>query len=278
MRRRRTRLATRPSGLAASPVSGFLFGVHPSLPLLIAAVARLGEVGSALAIRKDLSPESRGDERMLRSLASGGRWLATWHQPRVLIGLIVMVNFALGACGMTIVLSQQQAGTPAWQIGAIQTMQGVGVLIGGAAVGSTLRRLSGRVIVRLSIGTMAAAFTGLLFTQAVWAVAVIGLIASMPLIPLNAVQGSYLALIIPDPIRGRVLSLSSLLGALAGGLAPLLAGTLLEYAGYAVAVGVPLVILGGTAVAAALSTAVGAIPRRSGFDAIEPLPLSAPPE
>ncbi len=82
-------------------------------------------------------------------------------------------------------------------------------------------------------------------------------------------------MIIPDQIRGRVLSLSSLLGALAGGAAPLLAGALLEYAGYYLAVGVPLAILAGTAVAAALSRAVGAIPRRSEFDQVEPLPLSA---
>ncbi|WP_313362684.1 MFS transporter [Microbacterium sp.] len=242
--------------LAAAPVSGLLFGVHPSLPLIVSAVARLGEVGSALAIRKDLSPEGLGDEAEVRSLAAGRRWLAVWRQPRTLIGLIVLVNFCLGACGMTIVLSQQQTGTPAWQIGTIQTMQGAGVLAGGAVAGWILRRYSGRAIVRLSI-------------------CIIGFVASMPLIPLNAVQGSYLALIIPDQIRGRVLSLSSLLGALAGGAAPLLAGALLEYAGYYLAVGVPLAILAGTAVAAALSRAVGAIPRRSEFDQVEPLPLSA---
>lgn len=261
--------------LAAAPVSGLLFGVHPSLPLIVSAVARLGEVGSALAIRKDLSPEGLGDGAGVRSLAVGRRWLAVWRQPRTLIGLIVLVNFCLGACGMTIVLSQQQTGTPAWQIGTIQTMQGAGVLAGGAVAGWILRRYSGRAIVRLSICMITLAFTALLVTQSVPAVAVIGFVASMPLIPLNAVQGSYLALIIPDQIRGRVLSLSSLLGALAGGAAPLLAGALLEYAGYYLAVGVPLAILVGTAVAAALSRAVGAIPRRSEFDQVEPLPLSA---
>ncbi|WP_217585220.1 hypothetical protein, partial [Microbacterium sp. GbtcB4] len=82
---------------------------------------------------------------------------------------------------------------------------------------------SGRAIVRLSICMFTLAFTALLVTQSVPAVAVIGFVASLPLIPLNAVQGSYLALIIPVQIRGRVLSLTSLLGALAGGAAPLLA-------------------------------------------------------
>lgn len=259
--------------LAAAPVSGFLFGVHPSLPLIVSACARLGEVGSAVAIRKNLSPEGPADRSGLRSLASGARWLMAWKQPRALIGLIATVNFALGACGMTIVLGQQQAGTPPWQIGVIQTLQGAGVLAGGAAVGWVFRRLSGRVIVQLSICMIAAAFGGLLFSRNVWLVGVAGFLASIPLIPLNAVQGSFLALIIPDRIRGRVLSLSSLLGALAGGLAPLLAGTLLEYAGYQVAVGIPLAVLVGTALGALLSKAVAAIPRRDDFDRIEPLPL-----
>ncbi|WP_341946863.1 MFS transporter [Microbacterium sp. LWH11-1.2] len=259
--------------LAAAPVSGFLFGLHPSVPLIVSAVTRLGEVGSALAIKKNLAPERRDDAPAVRSLSSGSRWLAAWRQPRVLIGLVVLVNFALGACGMTIVLSQQEAGTPAWQIGIIQTFQGAGVLAGGVVVGWALRRLSGQRIVQISICTITIAFSGLLFTQSVWVVAVLGFVASLPLIPLNAVQGSFLALIIPDQIRGRVLSLSSLLGSLAGALAPLLAGTLLEYSNYATAIGVPLAILASAAIAAVFSKAVASIPRRSEFGRIEALPV-----
>lgn len=257
--------------LAAAPVSGVLFGVHPSLPLLVAAFTRLGEVGSGLAIQRDLSPERVGSAK--RSMNSGARWLAVWHQPRSLIGLIILVNFALAACGMTIVLSQQAAGTPAWQIGIIQTFQGIGVLVGGVAVGRIMRVLSGRVIVRLSVSAIALAFAGLLLTQEVGVVAGLAFLASLPLVPLNAVQGSYLALLIPDEIRGRVTSLSSLLGAIAGALAPLLAGSLLKYAGYHIAVGVPVAILAGAAMASVCSRAVASIPHRSQFDAVRPLPM-----
>jgi hypothetical protein len=95
-----------------------------------------------------------------------------------------------------------------------------------------LPRLTGARIIRMSIYTIGIAVGAAMLTRDPWTIAMLGLLASLPIIPLNAVQGAFLALQIPDQLRGRVLSASTLVTAVLVAPAPLLAGALLDTLGY----------------------------------------------
>lgn len=260
--------------LGASPLSGLLFGIHPSLPLLVTAIARLGEAGAGIALRTDLRPGAHETAAPGEAdVTAGLRWLRRWAPPRVLILLVLGVNFALASCGTAIVLSQQQLSTEPWKIGIIQTFQGVGILLGAIALTRVSRSMTGGAIIRASICVVGAAFFGAIFTQDVWVIALLALVASLPLIPLNAMQGSYLALLIPDALRGRVLSIQTFLASIAAAIAPAVAGLLLKYGGYAAAIAIPVGLLGVVIVAALLSRSVSGIPRKSDLESVTPLPL-----
>ncbi|WP_223623566.1 MFS transporter [Microbacterium sp. EST19A] len=260
--------------LGASPFSGLLFGVHPSLPFMVTAIARLGEAGAGIALRTDLRPGADGTASSDEAdVTAGLRWLRRWAPPRVLILIVLGVNFALASCGTAIVLSQQQLSTEPWKIGAIQTFQGVGILLGAIALMRVSRFMTGGTIIRVSICVVGAAFFGAIFTQDVWLIALLALVASLPLIPLNAMQGSYLALLIPDALRGRVLSIQTFLGSIAAAIAPGVAGLLLKYGGYVAAIAVPVGLLGIIIIVALFSRSVAGIPRKSDLEGVDPLRL-----
>lgn len=256
--------------LGASPLSGLLFGVHPSLPFIVSAIARAGQMAAALSLRGSFIP-GRQAGLARPSWTAGIRWLLRWRQPRTLVLLIAGVNLSLALSGMTIILSQQQLGTAPWQIGVIQTFQGVGVLLGALLLMGMLPRLTGARIIRMSIYTIGIAVGAAMLTRDPWTIAMLGLLASLPIIPLNAVQGAFLALQIPDQLRGRVLSASTLVTAVLVAPAPLLAGALLDALGYEVAIGVAAVLLLSIGTVALLSRSVGAVPMSSEFDECEPL-------
>lgn len=255
--------------LGAAPVSGLLFGLHPVLPFVVSAVARAGQMTAALSLRGDYSPSL--DEETSRSWTAGIRWLLRWSQPRTLVLIVAGVNVSLAMCGTAIILSQQERGTAAWQIGLIQTSQGVGVLLGAVLLMGVMPRLTGAWIIRWSIIIMGIAVGAAAFTQDVWSIAVIGLLASLPIIPLNAVQGSYLALLIPNRLRGRVLAATALISAVLAAPASAVAGALLDLFGYAAAIAAAAVILLAVAAIAMTSRSVGSVPIASEFDDCEPL-------
>ncbi len=259
--------------LGSSPVSGLLFGVHPSLPFLLGAAARLGEAGAGIAIRTDLRPRADETEEDSTRASAGFTWLRRWPQPRFLILLVVCVNFSLATCGTAIVLSQQQIMTEPWKIGLIQTFQGVGILLGAVILMRISRSLSGGTIIRLSICVVGVAFFSAIFTQHVWVIAGLALIASLPLIPLNAMQGAYLALLIPDSLRGRVLSIQSLIAAIAASIAPAVAGLLLKQVGYELTIAIPVGLLAIVLLIAFVSPSLSGIPKKDDLDQVEPLPL-----
>lgn len=255
--------------LGAAPAAGVLFGLHPALPFVVSTAARIGQVLAALSLRGDYAPDR--PDGGTRSWSEGIRWLIRWGQPRTLVLLVAGVNVALAMCGTAILISQQALGTAAWQIGLIQTCQGVGVLLGAVLLMGVMPRLTGAWIIRCSIVAMGIAVAAAASTQDVWAIAVIGLLASLPIIPLNAVQGAYLSLLIPNRLRGRVLAASALLTAVLAAPASLLAGTLLDLFGYPAAVGSAAVILLTVGAIAFLSRSVGSVPLASEFDGCKPL-------
>ncbi|WP_161804366.1 MFS transporter [Microbacterium sp. GCS4] len=255
--------------LGAAPLSGLLFGVHPVLPFVVSAVARVGQFFAALSLRGDYAAERGLDGT--RRWTAGIRWLIRWGQPRTLVLLVAGVNVALAMCGTAIILSQQARGTAAWQIGLIQTFQGVGVLLGAVLLMGVMPRLSGAWIIRCAVVAMGIAVGAAAFTQDMWTIAVIGLLASLPIIPLNAVQGAYVSLLIPNRLRGRVLAATALVTAVLAAPASALAGILLELFGYPAAIVTAAAILLGVGAIAICSRSVGSVPRASDFDDCVPL-------
>ncbi|MEV4738437.1 MULTISPECIES: MFS transporter [unclassified Microbacterium] len=260
--------------LGAAPVAGLFFGMHPALPFVVSAVARVGQFFTAMSLRGNYAAD-RGQDGT-RRWTDGIRWLILRGQPRTLVLLVAGVNVALAMSGTAIILSQQTRGTEAWQIGLIQTFQGVGVLLGALLLMGVMPRLSGAWIIRCAVLAMGIAVGAAAFTQDMWTIAVIGLLASLPIIPLNAVQGAYVSLLIPNRLRGRVLAATALVTAVLAAPASALTGILLDHFGYATAVGTAAAILLSVGAIAICSRSVGSVPRASEFDDCVPLEESHP--
>lgn len=259
--------------LGASPLAGFLFGLHPAIAFISAAVLRLGQTFAGLTIKTDLRPSRDLEAQTSFHMFGGFTWLARWQQPRVLALINVGVTFSLALCAMAVTLNLQQIGVESWQLGMVQAFQGAGLIIGAVALMGTTEKFTGGQIIPFSLLLIFGAFACALLTQNVWILAAIAFTASLPLIPLLSTQSAYMTLLIPEELRGRVLSVLTFATTLLATIAPTLSGILLKQAGYIVAVAAPVTLLGILVLLAICSPTVRAVPRKNRFENVTPLAL-----
>lgn len=259
--------------LGASPLAGFLFGLHPALAFISAAVLRLGQTLAGLAIKTDLRRSHEREGKASSQMLGGFTWLARWRSPRVLALINLGVTFSLSLCAMAVTLNLQQNGTEPWQLGMVQAFQGAGLIIGAIVLMRVTDKLTGGRVIILSLLVIFGAFACALLTQSVWLLGIIAFTASLPLIPLLSTQNAYMTLLVPDELRGRVLSVVTFATTLLATIAPTAAGLLLRHGGYVVAVAVPVTLLGILVLVASCSRAVRAVPRKEAFEDVTPLPI-----
>ena len=279
--------------LVASPLSGMLYGVSAALPFAVAALLRMVQSLSGAALRTDLRPrrmpaDRDGNEPVVADLhgtddvppadasspdglGEGARWYLRNGDALVVQLLIVVQMMALGMCGMSIVLDQQSMGTPSWMLGGIQSCQGLGMMAGALVMMRVLSRLDGRALFTVTSLMFVACFAATAFTHDPCILAVLGFCASTPLIPLNAMLSTYVALLVPNDLRGRVDAVGTLLVSMASGVASVAAGMLLDRFGYRMAVLLPLAILSIATMAACRTQAIRRMPGLSRMEEIAPV-------
>lgn len=273
--------------LAASPLSGLLYGVSPALPFAVAAVFRVMQALFGMALHADLHPyasisdgndggggNAEGDRENVPSadgMGEGLRWYMRHGQPCVVELLIVVQVLVLGMCGMTIVLDQQSRGTASWMLGVIQACQGVGMLVGAMVMMRLVRRISGRGVLAVTSLMFLVCFAATSLTHQPWVLAALGFCASVPLIPLNSILETYFTLLIPNDLRGRVEAVSALLSTAASSVSSVAAGAMLDRLGYQATLLIPLAVMLVVTALACFSSAIRRMPGFARMDDLEPL-------
>jgi MFS family permease len=223
--------------LAGPPLGGLLFGIGHALPFIGNAVSYVASMIGVGLIRRPLQGERpHQPERLGPALADGVAFVAREPFLRAVLLIAAPLNFAVTGVIFTIIVSLQRQGTPPPVIGLVETVIGVGGLVGAFVAPALQRRFGLAPLARVICATATGLFLiSALLTGSVAAAAPIA-VALLLAPAANAALFGHLAAITPDHLQGRVLSVI-LLGAGSGqAAAPLLAGILVTHASSTVSV------------------------------------------
>lgn len=263
--------------ILSSPLSGLLYGFAPEVPFAFAIVMYLIFGSTIHPIHADLRPNSESVEKDEESrkvpLTDAFRWFG---KARVVVQLMIMicaVNFGLALLTTAFTLDQQRIGTSTMVIGLIDSAVGLGTIVGSFTTQWVSARWSGGTIIRWTALWIAIVFSFVALTENPWVLCVICFVAALPLIPCNALGGSYETLLIPNHLRGRVEGVMGVFAVCLSSLASVVAGSLLQGIGYRWTVVFAAVVLLAGALVAFFGQPIRSIPFRKDFDAIQPIEL-----
>jgi MFS family permease len=255
-------------GLVGPPLGGALFAAGRALPFLGDALSYLLSLLGIWLVRGRFQEADRAGPAgsPLHDLVEGLRFVATEPFLRAAMCIAAPLNFAANGMVFGLILLLQRNGTPPALIGTVETIMGVGGLIGAMLAGSLMRRFRTSTLIRfiacLGVPVLAASAP---LTGSPLAAVPLGLI--MLVAPaLNAGLFGYVAAVTPDRLQGRV---SSALMTAAMGLAalsPLVAGLLVAHVG---GPGTVLVFVGCMAVAAVVTLVA------KGIRTMQPIPMES---
>lgn len=243
------------TGLIGPPVGGLLFSVSRSLPVVADVVSYVVSAVAALAVRTPLpAPPPVGGEHEppLRAMRSGLRFVWRHEVLRPVVVVATLLNFAVNGFMLVLIVVLQQRGVRPAGIGLAETAIAVATIVGALLSAAVLKKLpaglaliSGTVVLGVSLVACAVVHS--------YAVVLALLVAGFLLIPaVNAGFMTYVMLITPDEMQGRVQSAMMTLLMAMSPLAPVVGGLLVEWwSGEA-----SLVVLGGLTMLTALLVAM----------------------
>lgn len=221
----------------------------PGWSFAINAVTYLAVIGALVAIRVNSRPENTPRKPVLQEVREGLAY--AWHSPalRILLGLLAVAGaFGLSYTVLMPVFARDVLEVEAHGFGMLMTASGIGATIGALGVASAPLSRPRAVI----LGLMAA-FTVLL---AAFAVNTDYLIALLLMVVVSGAITAFMAAvnttiqtIVPDALRGRVMSLYILALFGTGPFGGLLAGWLASWLGAQAAVLVSAAVCGAAALA-----------------------------
>jgi MFS family permease len=265
--------------ILSSPLSGLLYGFAPEAPFAFAVLMYLIFGATIPPIHADLRPTSGSaqkgveEDRESRSvpLSEAFRWFGKAKVVVQLMFTVLAINFGLSLLTTTFTLDQQRIGTSTTMIGLIDSAVGVGTILGSFTTRWASKRFSGGTIIRWAALWIAIVFAAVALTENPWVICAICFIAALPLIPCNAIGGSYETLLIPNHLRGRVEAVMGVLAVCLSSLASVVAGSLLQAIGYQWTIALAAFVLLVGALIAFFGKPIRQIPFRKDFDAITPI-------
>lgn len=255
--------------LVGPPIGGALYGLGRSLPFLADTVSHLLSFVGIWLIRRPMQQErSAPPGHPLTDLVEGIRFTLTEPFLRAVLFIAAPLNLAFNGVAFTVIVVLQQQGTPPALIGAVETMVGVGALVGAVLAPMLARRIPLRQLVfgicwlGVALIVVAATLTGSILVGVPMAVAILFAPAC------NAALFGYQAAITPDRLQGRVMSVIFLSAMSLSSLAALASGAFVHWWGG------PAAVLAFAAVmaVAALTTSVS-----KGMRQMRPLAELTPP-
>lgn len=238
-------------GLVGGPVGGVLFSVGRIIPFVVDAASYLGLIYLAKRIKCDLGPSRcarpQATLSLFRDVSNGWVWI--WNRATVWQLILISSLVMCGVSGVLLanILDWTKSGVPAATIGLLETMVGLGALLGSLLAAKLSRMIRGSWLIIFGsffLGLLLAATAldrSLPFVLACYGLAFVAL----PII--NAAAGGYLMAFVPGDYQGRVWSAAGMVSMGFGAIAPVVVGVLVD----AEASGSAIAIFGGLIVVAA---------------------------
>ena len=176
---------------------------------LINAVSYLAVVGALLLMREDeLYAVNRGATRpkLLRGIGEGLAY--SWRTPSVRLVLLLMLVISTLAINFNVllpVLASKTLASGPEVFGLLSATFGVGALV-GALTSASLARASTRAMLIGAVG-FGASLLALAPQRSVWAACVVLVFTGFTFSLYSSQSNSSLQMVVPDRLRGRVLSL-----------------------------------------------------------------------
>lgn len=249
----RLQVTTWLTNIVLGPALGaLLLGIWAGLPFIVDAVTLLIAVALVATLRGSFGSTARRETRapLTTEIAVGLRWLAAHRLLRSLAvsaGVINLVTF--GVVATFVLYARDVLGVSGSAYGFLLSAVGVGGLIGATLAPRAIRTLGPGRAIRAGLGLGALAALAMSLTTDVVVVVVASLGFGVMLTFWNVVVITLRQRVVPDELRGRVMSVYRLLawgtqplGALLGGvtaaaisLQAVLAVAAVAYAGVALA-------------------------------------------
>jgi len=197
------------TGLVGPPLGGLLFSISRSLPVLADVISYLLSAVAALLVRTPLPappPEGGAHEPPLRAMRSGLKFVWRHEVLRPVVVVATLINFAVNGFMLVLIVVLQERGVRPAGIGLAETAIAVATIIGALISAVVLWKLpAGRALivgtVLLGVSLVACAFVH--SYPVVLALLAVGFL----LIPaVNAGFLTYVMLITPEAMQGRVQS------------------------------------------------------------------------
>jgi MFS family permease len=195
------------TALFGPPLSGFLYTLGQTLPFIADALSYGASILTLLLIRTPFQKERAASRRSLRTEVSEG-FVWMWHQPFIRAMSLLSGATALvlpGSVLIVIILAQQQ-GASAFMIGVIFAAGGIGAILGSLAASFVGQRLTVGQSILLTRWFFALVWPLYAFAPYLFVLGAldfgIGLVDPIE----DVAYFSYRLKLIPDELRGRVIS------------------------------------------------------------------------
>lgn len=264
-------VGARGSALAGGPLGGVLLSVSQALPFVFDAASFVVSIGSIAATRTEFRTEARDvRDKLHREVAEGFRWL--WHNRfiRATSLLFAGANFIVNAVVLAVFVVARGRGATAAETGLIYAFIGVGALLGALVAAWAQRHIPPKAIIVGTAWIFAALVASIAIPGPPLLIApIIGVLAfTVP--TLSVLVSTYELSLIPDRLLGRVESVILLLAWGSIPFGSLIAGSLLEWLGFAPALLTLSGLMALVALAASISPAMREMPPLPGADTAEP--------
>lgn len=260
---------SRGAALAGPPLGGLLFGIGRAVPFVVDALSYLIASIGLLFIRSSLQNQTTTKaESLWQATTAGLRWI--WRDPliRAAILLIAVSNLVFQALILIIVVLAQHDGATSTTIGIMLGIYSGGGLIGALAAARLHRHFTPKAVI-IGVNWIWAALLPLFaLASSPLLIGVIGAATAFVGPLWNVVITTYITVLVPNELLGRVNSAAMTLSWGAMPLASLGAGYLLTSLGPTGSVFVLSTVVLITAIVASVSRVVRNAP---------PLPAHAEP-
>jgi len=149
--------------------------------------------------------EGQSTQVLWEDLKRGLRFL---FSNRTLVGLVIsvaVVQLGVGAINVLWVpFLDRYFGAGPWEMGLVDALQGVGMALGGIAVGALSDRFEKRWIGAVGIAVIGLAIAGMGVSPALILIFLFAVLIGLALTPAQAALTTVLQMVVPDALMGRV--------------------------------------------------------------------------
>ncbi len=176
-------------------------------------------IGALLSLERRRPAQRVSTSTMVEEILEGLGYALRTPRVRLLMGFLLIVSFCVFNFSIYVpLLARTVLGLGSEGFGLLMTALGVGAVAAGLSIGTIMRRQPSLVLMAGSLTVACAGLLGLATVHRVWTAAVFLVIVGFTATVVSAACNTSLQLLAPDNLRGRVMSVYTLVS---GGVFPL---------------------------------------------------------